>query len=63
LFLFAILHHFCQFFDSFKIKLGAADISALLKTTKAPKKVAKRCNKGEKKQMFGAGINPAKRYK
>jgi len=38
LFLFAVLHHFCQYFDSFEIKIGAADISALFKTTKAPKK-------------------------
>jgi len=38
LFLFAVLHHFCQYFDPFKIKIGAADISALSKTTKAPKK-------------------------
>jgi len=32
------LHHFCQCFDSFKIKIGAAEISALFNTTKAPKK-------------------------
>jgi len=38
LFLFAVLHHFCQYFDSFKIKIGAADISALFINTKAPKK-------------------------
>jgi len=37
LFLFAVLYHFCQYFDSFKIKIGAADISAMFKTTKAPK--------------------------
>jgi len=46
LFLFAVLHHFCQYFDLFEIKIGAADISALSNNTKAPKKVAKRCNKG-----------------
>jgi len=38
LFLFAVLHHFFQYFDPFKIKIGAEDISALFKTTKAPKK-------------------------
>jgi len=38
MFLSAVLHHFCQYFDSFKIKIGAAVISALFKTTKAPKK-------------------------
>jgi len=59
LFLFAVLHHFCQFFDTFEIEIGAADISALLKTTESAKKVAKRCNKGEKKQMFGTGLNLA----
>jgi len=59
LFIFAVLHHFCQHFDSFKIKIGAADISALPKTSKAPKKWQKRCNKGEKKQMFGTGLNLA----
>jgi len=31
------LHHFCHYFDSFTIKIGAKDISALSKTTKAPK--------------------------
>jgi len=31
------LHHFCQYFDPFEIKIGAANISALFKTTKAPK--------------------------
>jgi len=59
LILFAVLHHFCQYFDSFKIKIGAADISALSQTTKALKKVAIRCNKGEKKQLFGTGLNLA----
>jgi len=59
LFLFAVLHHFCQYFDPFEIKIGAADISALSKTPENAKKVAKRCNKGEKKQMFGTGINLA----
>jgi len=38
LFVFAVLHHFCHYFDSFKIKIGAADISALFNTTKTPKK-------------------------
>jgi len=38
MFLFAVLRHFCQYFDSFDIKISAADISALFKTTKAPKK-------------------------
>jgi len=38
LLLFAILHHFCQYFDSFEIKIGATDISALSNNTKAPKK-------------------------
>jgi len=53
------LHHFCQYFDSFEIKIGSADISALPKTSKALKKVAKRCNKGEKNQLFGTGLNLA----
>jgi len=34
----AVLHHFCQYFDPFEIKIGAADISALFDTSKAPKK-------------------------
>jgi len=61
LFLFAALHHFCQYFDPFEIKIGATDISALSKTTKAPKKWQNdaRCNKGEKKQIFGTGLNLA----
>jgi len=59
LLLFAVLHPFCQYFDSFKIKIGAADISALSNNTKAPKKVAKQCNKGKKKQMFGTWLNLA----
>jgi len=59
LFLFAVLHHFCQYFDPFELKIGAADISALFKTMKAPKKWQERCNKGEKKQLFGTGLNLA----
>jgi len=46
LFLFAVLHHFCQYFDLFEIEIGAADISALSKTTKA----LKSGKKSEKKQ-------------
>jgi len=60
LFLFAVLHHFCQHFDPFEIKIGATDISALSKTTKAPKKWQNDAlRKGEKKQMFGTGLNVA----
>jgi len=59
LFLFTILHHFCQYFDSFKIKIGAADISALTNNTKAPKKWQKDAIRGEKKQLFGTGLNLA----
>jgi len=59
LLLFAVLHNFCQYFDYFKIKIGAEDISALSEDHESAKKVAKRCNKGEKKQMFGTGLNLA----
>jgi len=38
LFLFAVLHNFHQYFDPFEIKIGAADISAPFKATKALKK-------------------------
>jgi len=58
LFLSAVLHHFCQFFDLFEIKLGAADISALNNNTKAPKKWQNDAIRA-KKQMFGTGLNLA----
>jgi len=51
LFLFAVFHHFCQYFDSFEIKIGAADISELFKTMKAPKKWQNDAIKAEKKQI------------
>jgi len=59
-FLFSILHdNFCQFFDSFVVEIGAAGISALLKTTKMPKNMEQIWKNdaitGEKKQVFGTG--------
>jgi len=59
LLLFAVLHLFCQYFDPFEIKIGAADISALFKTKKAPKKWQKRCDKGKRSNFFGTGLNLA----
>jgi len=53
------LHHLCQYFDPFEIKIGATDIFALSNNTKAPKKWQKDANKGEKKQMFGSELNLA----
>jgi len=36
--IFVAFCRFASFFNSFKIKIGATDISALFKTTKTPKK-------------------------
>jgi len=55
LFVFAILHHFCQYFDSFKIKIGATDISALFKTTKAPKKWQKDAIRAKRSKSLALG--------
>jgi len=59
LFLFAVTHPICQYFDPSEIKIGTADISqTLLKTTKALNR-GKTMQKGEKKQIFGTGLNLA----
>jgi len=71
LFLFAVLHHFCQFFDSFEIKIGAADISALSNNTKAPKNWQNDAIRAKRSKFLALGLIypgatfstvPAKRY-
>jgi len=59
LFLFAVLHHFCQYFDPFVIKIGAADISALFKTTKAPKKWQNDAKRAKRSKCLAPGLNLA----
>jgi len=53
-----IFPNICFFFDTFVVKIGAADVFALSKTTKVPKK-DKTMQKGKKKLTFGTELNLA----
>jgi len=49
------MHHFCQYFDPFEIKIGATDISALFMTTKAPKKWQNDAIKAKRSKCLAPG--------
>jgi len=52
LFLFAVLHNFYHYFDSFDIKIGDADISALFNNTRECQKTVKAMQLGQKEANF-----------